>query len=216
MDDGSKDGSIEFIRKFTKENKEFRLIENAHMGKGGAVTSGILQAAGKYIMFTDMDQATPIEEVNKLLPYFEKQYDIVIGSRNTKRKGSPLSRQIISKGFVILRKMLIGLPDISDTQCGFKAFEHATAKKLFQRVYDIHHGFKTISGSAVTAGFDIELLYIAKKMGYTVKEVPVSWLYVETRRVNPMNDSIDGIIDLIRIRKNAFSGKYMKAISNAS
>src|SRR5579872_7226254 len=77
VDDGSKDGSEQFVEKFTKENKNFSLITNPHLGKAGAVTTGILEAKGKYILFTDMDQATPIEEVDKLLPYFEKGYDIV-------------------------------------------------------------------------------------------------------------------------------------------
>jgi dolichyl-phosphate beta-glucosyltransferase len=208
VDDGSKDGSVEFIRDFAAENKDFILIQNPHMGKGGAVTTGMLKARGKYALFTDMDQATPIEEIDKLLPFFDEGYDVVIGSRKSERKGAPLSRKIISVGSIVLRKLLVGLSDISDTQCGFKAFTTDSAKKLFQSMYDMHHGFKKISGSAVTSGFDVELLYIAEKMGYRIKEVPVKWLYVETRRVNPVFDSIDGIMELFRIRSNAISGKY--------
>jgi dolichyl-phosphate beta-glucosyltransferase len=207
VDDGSKDGSVEFIRKFSKEFPRFKVIQNPHTGKGGAVTTGVLASTGKIVLFTDMDQATPIEEINKLLPFFEK-YDIVIGSRNTKRKGSPLSRQIISRGFMLLRTAIVGLPGISDTQCGFKAFKKDAAQKIFQKIYDMHGGFKKISGSAVTAGFDIELLFIAERLGYKIKEVPVTWLYVETRRVSPIKDSIDGVRDLVKIRQNAIAGKY--------
>ncbi len=211
VDDGSKDGSIEFVEDFCKENPNFTLIKNPHLGKAGAVTTGILTASGKYILFADMDQATPIEEVDKILPYFEKEngnYDIVIGSRSTRRKGSPLTRVIISRSTIILRKFIVGIGEISDTQCGFKAFKKDTAQKLFSRVRDFHHGFSKISGSAVTAGFDIEFLYLAKKMGFKVKEVPIQWLYVETRRVNPIKDSIDGLIDLLKIKANDLRGKY--------
>lgn len=208
VDDGSRDGSIEFIEDFVKENRSYKLIKISHKGKGGAVTAGMLRALGKYILFTDMDQATPIEELNKLLPYFEESYDIVIGSRNTQRKGSPLLRQIISRLAIILRKFLIGLGSISDTQCGFKMFKKEVAEKLFSQVNTLHNGFKEIKGSAVAAGFDIELLYLAQKKGYTIKEVPVNWLYVESRRVNPITDSVEGFFDLIKIRLNIYKGIY--------
>jgi len=209
-DDGSNDGSVEFIRDFAKNHKEFILLENKHMGKAGAVTSGILKAKGKYRLFSDMDQATPIEELDNLLPFFEQGYDVVIGSRSSRRKGSPLIRQFISRSQVLLRKSIVGLHDLSDTQCGFKMFRGDMAETLFSRVKTIHKGFKTINGSNVTSGFDIELLYIAEKMGAKIKEVPVQWLYVETRRVNPIKDSIQGVMDLVTIKQNSLKGMYSK------
>lgn len=211
VDDGSKDGSVEFVRAFIKDNPQFRLIKNPHLGKAGSVTAGVLSATGKYILFTDMDQATPIEEVNKLLPYFSSPaggFDIVIGSRNNSRKGAPMIRLFISRANIVLRKLIIGIPDISDTQCGFKMFKKEVAQKLFTKVKDLHHGFRSVSGSSVSSGFDVELLYIATQMGLSIKEVPVTWLYVETRRVNPITDSIEGVLDLFRIKRNAISGKY--------
>ncbi len=209
VDDGSIDGSIEFIKEFVRENNEkFHFVQNPHLGKAGAVTTGVLKAKGEIVLFTDMDQATPIEEVEKILPYFDKGYAIVIGSRKNRRKGSPLSRRFISRSAMVLRRVIIGLSDISDTQCGFKAFRYDTATKLFSYMYDLHQGFKEISGSAVTAGFDVELLFLAEKMGYKTKEVPVSWLYVESRRVSPVRDSIEGVLDLLRIRKNDMLGRY--------
>ena len=207
VDDGSNDGSVEFVEKFTNENHMFRLIKNKHLGKAGAVTTGVLRARGKYILFTDMDQATPVEELDKILPYFQKGFDIVIGSRK-KRKGSPLVRRFVSQAAITLRRIVLGMPEISDTQCGFKAFSRDVAQKLFKRIYTLHQGFPQISGSSVTAGFDMELLYIAKKMEFKIKEVPVEWLYVETRRVSPVKDSIDGVIELIKIKKNDFKGAY--------
>lgn len=208
VDDGSTDGSREFVEKFTKQHSSFRLIKNNHTGKAGAVTAGMLDAKGQVVLFTDMDQATPIEEVEKLLPFFQEGYDIVIGSRGAVRKGAPLSRRTISLGYIMLRKMIIGMPDIADTQCGFKAFKREVAQKLFKKVHDFHKGYGVISGSAVKAGFDMELLYLAKKMGYLVKEVPVEWLYVETRRVSPIRDSLDGVKSLIEIKLNDLRGNY--------
>lgn len=208
VDDGSTDGSIEFVENFISENPTFRLVKNAHTGKAGAVTAGMLEAKGKYVLFTDMDQATPIEELHKLLPYFDENYDIVIGSRSTKRKGSPWTRVIMARANIELRKMLVGLSDIEDTQCGFKVFSRESAKKIFLKVKQIHRGFKTTSGSNVTSGFDVEFLYIAEMMGYKIKEVPVRWLYVETRRVSPLRDSIKGLQALFDIRNNIAKGLY--------
>lgn len=199
VDDGSDDGSREFVQDFAKDNKNFRVVENSHTGKAGAVTKGVLGAAGDFILFTDMDQATPIEELENLLP-FVPEYDVVIGSRNNNRKGAPFSRKVMANGMIILRSLLVGLRDIRDTQCGFKLFSKEAAKKIFTTFSDVHHGFKSIKSSSVTAGFDIELLYIAESLKYSVKEVPVKWLYVETRRVNPLRDSVEGLFELFRIR----------------
>ncbi len=208
VDDGSTDGSTEFVEKFIKDADSFKLIKNPHLGKAGAVTAGMLAAQGEYALFTDMDQATPIEELSSLLPYFKKGYDIVIGSRKANRKGAPWTRLVMARGMMLTRTIIVGLRGISDTQCGFKLFTNAAAKDLFARVEKIHHGFKAIHGSSVSAGFDVELLYLAAKLGYKIKEVPVEWLYVETRRVSPIKGSIDGLIDLVRIKVNALSGKY--------
>jgi dolichyl-phosphate beta-glucosyltransferase len=207
VDDGSDDGSLEFVKRFVKENRQFRLIENSHMGKAGAVTTGMLKAIGEHILFTDMDQATPIDDLGKLLEH-KNSYNVVIGSRSTTRKGAPFTRKLMSQGMITLRSIIVGLPEIKDTQCGFKLFKKDAAQNIFEKIKKIHHGFKTIHGSSVTAGFDVEILYIAKKMGYKIKEVPVSWLYVETRRVNPLKDSIEGLSDLFKIRKNIWKKIY--------
>ena len=209
VDDGSKDGSVEFIEKFIKDNPHFSLIKNPHYGKAGAVTTGMLSAKGQYRLFTDMDQATPIEEINKLLPFLEsKEYDVAIGSRNTVRKGAPMVRLFISQSAIILRKYMIGMSELSDTQCGFKLFSGKATDDIFVRYKKIKHGFAEISGTAITFGADIELLYLAMHHGYKIKEVPIQWLHVETRRVNPLRDSITGVLDLIAIKKNIITGIY--------
>lgn len=210
VDDGSTDGSLEFTVNFTQNTKNFKLLENPHTGKAGAVTAGILAAHGDIILFTDMDQATPIEEIEKLLPWVEKGFDVVIGSRNTQRKGAPWTRKIMGTGMIFLRSLLVGLPEIQDTQCGFKLFKRKAAIDIFTKIKKIHNGFRSIAGSSVTAGFDVELLYLASKAKLKIKEVPVDWLYVETRRVNPIKDSVEGLFDLIKIRKNIIKGKYSK------
>ena len=208
VDDGSTDGSVDFVKKFIKDNNNFRIIENPHLGKAGAVTAGVLSSKGDYALFSDMDQATPIEEVDKLLPYFEEGYDVVIGSRRFQRKGAPWTRRLMARGMIFLRTFLVNMRGVSDTQCGFKMFKKEASQKLFNKINKLHNNFKKVSGSNVSAGFDVELLYIAQKMGYKIKEVPVNWLYVETRRVNPLKDSIGGLIDLIRIKIKALRGEY--------
>jgi glycosyltransferase involved in cell wall biosynthesis len=208
VDDGSTDGSREFVKKFSKENKKVRIIEGKHSGKAGAVTTGVLSAKGDYILFTDMDQATPIEEIEKLLPHIENGFDVVIGSRQGQRKGAPFTRKVMAKSMIFLRSAIVGIPSIKDTQCGFKLFKKNAAKDIFTRVEKVHNGFRAIKGSSVAAGFDIEVLFVAENMGYKIKEVEVIWLYVETRRVSPLKDSMDGFMDLLRIRKNIISGVY--------
>ncbi len=207
VDDGSNDGSTEFEEKFAKENSKFRLLKNQHLGKAGAVTAGMLFAKGEYALFTDMDQATPIEELEKILPFVTK-YDIVIGSRNSTRKGAPFSRLLMAKGMMVLRSVIVGVQGINDTQCGFKLFRNEVAKDLFFKLQNFHHGYKKISGSSVKAGFDVELLFLAQKMKFKIKEVPVDWLYVETRRVSPIKDSVEALEDLFRIKFNDILGKY--------
>ncbi len=209
VDDGSNDGGTEFVKKFMKENKQFSLIENKHTGKAGAVTRGMLQAKGKYILFTDMDQATPIEEIDNMLPFLENgNYQIAIGSRTTGKLGYPFSRLLLHEVGIYLRKFVVGLPEIFDTQCGFKVFTREAANTTFSKLSLIHKGFKEISNSAVQYGFDVEILLIAKNYGYKIKEVPVHWLYVESRRVSPMRDSVDGIFNLFRIKAKKIRNMY--------
>ncbi|MCR4264108.1 MAG: glycosyltransferase [Candidatus Roizmanbacteria bacterium] len=205
IDDGSTDDTKKLLQTFVRKHKNFKLIENPHQGKAGTVTTGMLTAQGTYILFTDFDQATPISELDEVLPLL-KQYDIVIGSRAGRRTGAPLSRIIMARGFMILRTITLGI-DVADTQCGFKAFRRDVAHDLFDRL-QLYRTNQTNEGSRVTAGFDVELLYLAKRRGYSIKEVPVAWRYVETRRVNPIRDSIEGMRDLLRIRLLALRGDY--------
>lgn len=206
VDDGSIDDSRKLISSFISDHPNFKLLEKPHRGKAATVMEGVEQATGQYILFTDLDQATPINQIDLFLPYFEKGYDVVIGSRNTTRRGAPITRLAMARGFMILRNLILNL-GVQDTQCGFKAFTHAAARSIFPKL-KVFTRKTNASGSTVTAGFDVELLYVAKKLNYRIAEVPVEWHYQETRHVNPLKDSWDGFVDLVRIRINSLRGIY--------
>lgn len=209
VDDGSTDDSIKLLRKFSEGRHGFRILRKRHQGKAGAVSAGVLASAGDIILFTDMDQATPLKESEKLIPYFDRGYHLVIGSRNAKRKGAPLTRLAMAKGFMLLRNLILNL-GIRDTQCGFKAFKRQAALTIFPKL-KVFNTRRSASGSTVTAGFDVELLYIAKIMGFKIAEVPVEWHYQETRNVSPLKDSLESLNDLLRIRLNSYRGLYQDA-----
>lgn len=170
-----------------------------------AVMTGMLKASGEVVLFTDMDQATPIDQLSKFLPKFKEGFDIVIGSREG-RKGAPILRKLSAWGFSVLRKIILGLP-FKDTQCGFKAFDKKSIEKIVPRVKS-EWGVVHFKGGAVNAGFDVELLYLAKKYGFKIAEVEVEWNYVDTERVQVIKDAAAAIYDMIRIRVNDLKGKY--------
>ena len=207
VDDGSTDASPKLLDVFAEHNKGFMIIHNHHQGKAATVLTGMMRARGEIVLFTDLDQATPIEEIDQLLPWFDKKFDVVIGSRNNEREGAPLLRRVMARGFMFLRTILLGLSGIRDTQCGFKAFRQPVIRKVSSKLKLYEHG-RDVRGSMVTAGFDIELLYVAKSLGFAIKEVPVQWHYVDTRRVSPLKDSWQGLVDILRIRNNARNNLY--------
>ena len=207
VDDGSTDQTGVLLDELSMTVKNLIVIHNRHSGKAGTVIIGMQKADGNIILFSDLDQATPIQEVEKILPFFEKGYDVVIGSRSSVRQGAPFFRIVMARGFIMIREIILGLKGISDTQCGFKAFSKPVIEKLLPRL-KLYSKTGEISGSMVTAGFDVELLYIANILGFSIKEVPVEWHYVDTRRVSPLKDSILGLSDIIRIKINAIRGLY--------
>ncbi len=205
--DASKDNTSLIVEKYTKKYPNFRLINQPiNLGKGGNVIAGISSAEGQYVLFTDMDQSTPIDQFDKFMPYFEKGYDIVIGSR-AGRPGQSIVRKIMAYGWVTLRTLILRLP-YKDTQCGFKAFKSEAIKSVMPKMKVFGKKSKSGKGS-VTAGFDLEILYIARKLKLKVAEVPVEWYeYGERKEVNPIKDSWEGLRDLIKVRLNALRGKY--------
>jgi dolichyl-phosphate beta-glucosyltransferase len=211
VDDGSDDGSREFVKNYISKNNKFKLIENAHGGKAMAVMTGMEKALGEIVLFTDMDQATPIDQLDKFIPKFSAKdgpasgWDIVIGSR-AGRKGAPFFRKLAAWGFSILQKIILGLP-FKDTQCGFKAFDKKSIEKIIPKIKK-EWGVVHFRGGAVNAGFDVELLYLAKKYCFKIAEVEVEWKYVDTERVQVIKDAAAAIYDMFRIRINDLRGKY--------
>lgn len=205
VDDGSSDQTVKLVEDQIKDIKNFKILKNPHQGKALTVMSGLLKASGEIVFFTDMDQATPISEIDKLLPEFDKGFDIVIGSR-TGRKGAPPIRKITAWSFAFLRNIVLNLP-FKDTQCGFKGFSAKSIHDIFPNMQK--RWVNNIStGSAVNAGFDIETLFLAKKKGFEIAEVPVNWHHVGSERVQIVKDSLEAIKDMIRIKINDLSGKY--------
>lgn len=206
-DDGSKDGTVERLEAFAKANKNVRVVQNPHRGKGPTVASGMLHATGTWRLFTDFDQSTPLSEVEKFQPFIGSKYDIVIGSREvqgSRRQREPIHRHIMGRGFNFLVQV-IAVPGIHDTQCGFKLFSAVATEDLFPRLR-VYHGKER--QDAFTGAFDVELLLLARRYKYEIAEVPVVWHHHETDRVNPIKDSIRMLGDILKIRWNAIRRQY--------
>jgi glycosyltransferase involved in cell wall biosynthesis len=205
VNDGSADNSLALANKFSGSHPGVRVINNPHQGKAATVASGIFKSTGEYLLFTDTDQATPITELKKFLPYFNSGYEIVIGSRSG-RKGAPLYRQILALGMPVARTILLQLP-FKDTQCGFKAFKKTSADKIFG-IMAAAHPPRNINGPSTNPGFDVELLYLGRKLGYKIAEVPVLWTHQESNRVSFFKDSVNGLRELLLIRWRSLTKAY--------
>lgn len=209
VDDGSEDETATLAKDFARRHPCFQVIRNPHRGKAHALVAGMLAAQGEIVLFSDMDQATPIGEVTRLLPWFNQGYDVVIGSRGTTRRNAPWWRKFMSRSQIILRNVILGFREITDTQCGFKAFRREAVEASLGRLHLYAQDTdEEIKGATVTSGFDVELLFVARKLGYRIKEVPVEWDYQRTRRVNLVWDSVRGLGDLLRIRLADLHGAY--------
>lgn len=171
VDDESTDNSLNIVKKFTKTHKGFSVLSIPHGGKPAAVKAGLAKAKNNIVLFTDMDQSTPITEIDKLLPHFKK-YDIVIGSRGQQRQGNSLLRKIGAKVFLNTRRILM-LPNIIDTQCGFKAFKTNVANLIFPHL--AYFQDRSAQSGWTVSAYDVEFLFIAQKIGFTIKEVKVAW-----------------------------------------
>ncbi len=205
VDDGSDDDTEEVLKREAMKEKRLKVVNNPHMGKAQSVMTGVFQSTGEIILFSDMDQATPIGEFDRFRNYFDQGYEIVIGSRSG-RKGAPLYRQILALGMIVLRMIVLRLP-FKDTQCGFKAFKKDAAAKIFGILQKIHPPV-VVNGGAVNPGFDVEVLYLSRKMGLKVAEVPVAWQYENSRRVRFVKDAVAGVKELLLVRWQALSGAY--------
>jgi dolichyl-phosphate beta-glucosyltransferase len=192
VDDGSTDNTADVVLAESQESKSVRLLSNrSNKGKGFSVRRGVLNSTYSLILMSDADLSTPIEEVEKLFFWLSRGYDIAIGSRGLREseilERQPWYRQNMGRVFNLFVKMLV-LGGINDTQCGFKLFPEETAKKLFS--------VTKIDGFA----FDVEILFLARKSEYKIKEVPVRWINSPSSKVRILQDSFLMFFDLIRIR----------------
>jgi dolichyl-phosphate beta-glucosyltransferase len=200
VSDGSTDRTCEVVENLKMQIPNLKLIcEKINRGKGYGVKIGMLNSKGKFRLFTDADNSTPISEIEKFWPEFEKGADVVIASRDIKGAildpPQPLFRRFVGEVFKYLRKIIVGLWEIEDTQCGFKCFKGEVAEKIFPKC------------KIERFAFDPEILLIAKKMGFKIKEVPVYWKNDLQSKVK-FKSMVKMLIDLLKIRFKLLTGKY--------
>lgn len=209
--DESTDNSLKLVKEFSNKHKGFRVLDLPHGGKPAAVWGGIQEAKYPLVLFTDMDQSTPLKEINKLLPYYDQNFDVVIGSRGITRTGNSFFRKLMSSVFLTGRR-LVFLPNIIDTQCGFKSFKTEIAKELFPKLEFFKE--KSQSEGWRVSAFDVELLFMAQKSGYKIKEVTVDWINEDTSITKGDNaarfkkESIQMIQEILRVKLNDLKGTY--------
>lgn len=205
VNDGSTDSTKQQLASFSQSHSGVLVLNRPHQGKAATIMAGASEAKGDYLLFSDMDQATPISEFSKLLPHLQAGSDVVIGSR-ANRQGAPLYRQFLAYGMVIFRTVLLRLP-YKDTQCGFKAFTASSAKRIFSFLRPLYASHR-LSGAAVNPGFDVELLYLARKMNLKITQVPVRWVHQKSERVRFLKDAIAGIRELLLVRYRSLTNAY--------
>jgi glycosyltransferase involved in cell wall biosynthesis len=198
VENGSQDATFEIAQKFAKQFQQIRVLKNTERGKGLAVRRGMLEACGEFRFMCDVDLSMPIQEVNRFLPPVLDDYEVAIASREAPgavRYAEPRYRHIVGRGFNTLIR-LIALPGLDDTQCGFKCVRGAVATEIFKR--------QTLTGWS----FDVEMLYIARRLGYRVVEVPIPWYFNPDSKIRVLKDSFRMGMDLLTIRWNALQGIY--------
>ncbi len=201
VSDGSKDRTVEIVKDLMSKIRNLKVIEfKDRKGKGFGVKTGMLEAKGDFRIFTDADNSTPINQVEKMWPEFKAGFDIVIGSRD--KKGAvldppqPWLRHIfLAGGFKLYRILVIGLWGLEDTQCGFKGFTKKAAEDIFPKSKIAHFAF------------DPEILVIGKKLGYKIKEIPVYWKNDLESKVKP-GSIVKMAEDMLKIRLNLLKGIY--------
>ena len=200
VNDGSQDNTADIVRTFAAKDPAVRLVENpGNHGKGYSVRNGMLHARGGIVIFSDADLSSPIEEAPKLLQALAAGADIAIGSRwlraETQTQRQPLHRQIFGRIFNLLLRATLGLK-FKDTQCGFKAFRQPAVQAIFP-LQKIERW-----------GFDPEILFLARKFKFRVREVPVAWGHSGGTRINPLVDGSRMIMEMLRIRWYDLTGTY--------
>ena len=204
VDDGSTDSTAAIVKAVSEKHPFVRLLSNGvNRGKGYSVRNGMLHAIGNIVLFTDADLSAPIDEAQRLFDAIHKGVDVAIGSRWLDRGRQtvhqPLYRRFFGRCFNLVTRMIMRLP-FADTQCGFKAFTCQAAQTVFQ-LQQIERW-----------GFDPEILFIALKRGYVVREVAVTWGHDERSRISYLRDGMQMLKELLLVRWNALIGTYGKPV----
>ena len=210
VDDGSTDRTAATTEAFAANHPGVRLERRPHRGKASAVAHGLATARGELVFFSDADLATPLRYLQIFIDHIRDGADIVIASREgvgATRVGEPEYRHLMGRAFNRLVQWLL-LPGIEDTQCGFKLFTREAARELTSRTL-LYRDQRNVTGARVTA-FDVELLVIAQRLGYSIETVPVEWLYGTNSKVNPITDSLQNARDLLLIKWNDLRGRYTR------
>jgi dolichyl-phosphate beta-glucosyltransferase len=198
VENGSHDKTFQIAQSFVERYSQMKLLQNAQSGKGRAVRQGMLAAQGEYRFMCDVDLSMPLDEINHFLPPALEGYGVAIASREAPgaaRIGEPYYRHLIGRIYNALIRIL-ALPGLQDTQCGFKCFQGPVAEDLFSR--------QTLTGWS----FDVEILFIARLLGYKVVEIPIPWYYNPYSKISIVRDSFKMGVDLLTIRLNGLRGVY--------
>ncbi len=198
MDDGSSDDTCAYVESLAATEPGLVLQREPHRGKGGAVRAGMLASTAAYRFLCDADFSMPVQEVDRFLPPYLEPYDIAIGTREgpgAHRVGEPERRHLMGRVFNGLIQAAL-LPGLADSQCGFKCFSGAAAEALFPH--------QTIDGFA----FDVEILFLARKLSMDIVEVPITWFYDDVSSVKPVRDTYRMLKEVVRIRANHITGRY--------
>jgi glycosyltransferase involved in cell wall biosynthesis len=210
VDDGSTDSTASIAKSLAQEYRNTHVISLPHRGKASSVAHGLAIAKGDFVIFSDADLATPLRYLKPFIDRSRAGADVVIASRegfNAIRIGEPEYRHLMGRVFNRLVQWLL-LPGIQDTQCGFKLFTREAAQEITQRTL-LYKDEKEVTGARVTA-FDVEMLVIARRLGYRIDAIQVEWVYGTNSKVNPLRDSIQNGRDLLTIKLNDVLGKYRR------
>lgn len=209
-DDGSTDKTAIIVENFMKEWRELRLKTNKHKGKAPTLISGLKEAKGEYVLFSDVDLSVGLEELSKFIFWLkDKNYDVAIATREgtgAVRLNEPITRHIMGRVFNFIVQLFV-LPGINDTQCGFKMFKKEIIQKIINKMLLYSDKSKVITKAKVSA-YDVEMLYIARRLKFNIKEVPVTWVYGDRSTVHNLKDSYNNLMEVLKIWLNGILGKY--------
>ncbi len=198
VNNNSRDATPHIAQEFAAAHSYARVLHQPRQGKGAAVQMGMLEGQGEYLFICDADFSMPVEEISKFMPPAADSYDVAIASREApgaRRVDEPQYRHLMGRVFNLIVRLL-AIPGIQDTQCGFKVFRREVARDVF--------ALQTIDGW----GFDVEVLFIALQHGCKLIEVPITWYYRPQSRISPLKDSINMVLEVLKVRRNGWRGLY--------